>query len=393
MATANRVTERLLNQDEEKNHQRIASLFEEPTVDFPKPSFSVLPHNSVTQAQILQDTPQDMDPFALIKDDIASLNEDVKYLLSNEATALGAVARYFFEHEGGKRVRPSLVIMFGRALDTERRLIPQQKRLAEITEMIHTASLLHDDVIDQADTRRGVHAAHQKFGNKRAILGGDLLLARSSVSLARLRSLNAVEAMSTVVGDMVKGEVMQLSTISRQDEQDHDVVSYLAKNYYKTGSLIANSCMCAVFLAHEYSSLQANERTLAKLQETAFRYGEALGQAFQLVDDALDFEGSFASLGKPSLADVKLGIATYPVLMASRLYPKLLPMIQRKFREEGDVEYALQCVLDSDSIAKTRDMALQYSKVAADFVRSGLDPSPERDALVKIASIVADRRK
>lgn len=107
--------------------------------------------------------------------------------------------------------------------------------------MIHTASLLHDDVIDEADTRRGVPSVNKVFGAKLAILAGDFLLARSSVSLARLRSLEAMELMSTVIEHLVKGEVMQMKNADGRDDIT-PFEYYLRKNYYKTGSLMANSC-------------------------------------------------------------------------------------------------------------------------------------------------------
>lgn len=109
--------------------------------------------------------------------------------------------------------------------------------------MIHTASLLHDDVIDAADTRRGVSSVNAVFGNKLAILGGDFLLARASVALARLRDVEVVELLSTVIDHLVRGEVMQMRQAVRSSDSSSEVFEvYLRKTYYKTGSLIANSC-------------------------------------------------------------------------------------------------------------------------------------------------------
>ena len=109
------------------------------------------------------------------------------------------------------------------------------------SEMIHTASLLHDDVIDEADTRRGVKSVNKVFGVKLAILAGDFLLARSSVCLARLRSIETIELMSTAIEHLIKGEVMQMRNVDGRAEIT-PLEYYLRKNYYKTGSLMANSC-------------------------------------------------------------------------------------------------------------------------------------------------------
>ena len=118
-------------------------------------------------------------------------------------------------------------------------LLARQVRLAEITEMIHAASLLHDDVIDLADTRRGAKAAHKIYGNKVAVLAGDFLLARASVLLARLQDVKVVELLATVIEEMVQGEMMQVKAMPEELlEFDH----YLSKTYRKTAALMAPSC-------------------------------------------------------------------------------------------------------------------------------------------------------
>lgn len=165
--------------------------------------------------------------------------------------------------------------------DTMKRTLsatPQQRRLAEITEMIHTASLFHDDVIDKATTRRNMSTVNQVFGNKLAILGGDFLLSRASVSLARLRNLEVVELLSTVIEHLVKGEIMQMKGSSTGRSA---LEYYLRKNFYKTASLMGHSCLAAAVLGGY------NE----DLRRAAYLYGTYVGQAFQLIDDALDFEG------------------------------------------------------------------------------------------------------
>lgn len=127
--------------------------------------------------------------------------------------------------------------------------LPTQRRLAEITEMIHTASLFHDDVIDKATTRRNVSSVNQVFGNKLAILGGDFLLSRASVSLARLRNLEVVELLSVVIEHLVKGEIMQMKPSSSGRSQ---LEYYLKKNFYKTASLMGHSCLAAAVLGRVF---------------------------------------------------------------------------------------------------------------------------------------------
>merc|ERR1719491_1563283 len=213
----------------------------------------------------------------------------------------------------------------------------QQYRLAEISEMIHTASLFHDDVIDGADTRRGAPAVHKVFGNKMAILAGDYLLARASIFLARLRDVEVVETMSTIIEHLVRGEVMQMkgtittssNNTSTTNLAEERLIQYLRKNFYKTASLMANSCKSAAILGGYNDTIVT----------AAYRYGKHLGVAFQLVDDILDFDGSASVMGKPALADLHAGLATAPVLFAAEMFPlEMQPLMERKFREEGDID-------------------------------------------------------
>lgn len=152
------------------------------------------------------------DAFKLVEKDLSSLSAGIRQLLGSNHPVLESCAKYFFEMDGGKKIRPAMVLAVSYALNAQRKIderdihdgdskelnevdnsklcsTPSQIRLAEITEMIHTASLFHDDVIDKATTRRNVSSVNQVFGNKLAILGGDFLLSRASVSLARLRNL------------------------------------------------------------------------------------------------------------------------------------------------------------------------------------------------------------
>ena len=261
--------------------------------------------------------------------------------------------------EGGKKIRPVMVLAVSYALNMAggRRsgaslASPQQRRLAEITEMIHTASLFHDDVIDKASTRRGVPSVNQVFGNKLAILGGDFLLSRASVALARLKNMEVVELLSTVIEHLVKGEVMQMKPYAF-DVHDGAGISaraldyYLKKNFFKTASLMGNACLAAAVLGGHSKTEQ----------RACYLYGTYVGQAFQLIDDALDFEGSLQAIGKAPLADLKSGLATAPILFAATEYPKLVTLIGRKFEAPGDVDEAVSLVGRSRGIERTKRLA------------------------------------
>eukprot|EP00607_Mallomonas_marina_P006726 CAMPEP_0182438750 /NCGR_PEP_ID=MMETSP1167-20130531/85996_1 /TAXON_ID=2988 /ORGANISM="Mallomonas Sp, Strain CCMP3275" /LENGTH=415 /DNA_ID=CAMNT_0024632255 /DNA_START=80 /DNA_END=1327 /DNA_ORIENTATION=- len=338
------------------------------------------------------------DPFHLVEKDISTLAGSIKELLGSDHPVLESCAKYFFNIDGGKKIRPTMVLLMSYALnaktsapeliESDMTASPSQRRLAEITEMIHTASLFHDDVIDKAATRRGAPSVNQVFGDKLAILGGDFLLSRASVALARLRNLDVVELLSLVIEHLVKGEIMQMKPPtpgnSLSTASSPELLHYLHKNFFKTASLMGNSCLASAVLENESVS-----RCRA-----AYLYGVHAGQAFQLIDDALDFEGSLQTIGKAPLADLQSGLATAPVLFAAQEFPQeLSPLIARKFEEDGDVEKALSYVTRSAGIERTKALAQVHAEIAIDAVMRELTPSPARDALVSLACKIVTRER
>ncbi|KAJ2807843.1 coq1 putative hexaprenyl diphosphate synthase [Coemansia helicoidea] len=238
-------------------------------------------------------------------------------------------------------------------------ILPTQRRLAEITELIHTASLLHDDVIDHAETRRGLPAIQRRFGNKMAIFAGDFLLARASMALARLRDPEVIEIMSSVLSDLVDGEFKQLqnledASMAQPDERAFEY--YLDKTYLKTASLLAKSCRSSALLGNSTDDIA----------EAAHLFGRNIGIAYQLIDDLLDFTVSSAALGKPVGADLELGLATAPVLYAWQEHPELGPLVARRFSADGDVQTAWRLVHASSGIDRTRALAHQYAQRACE---------------------------
>lgn len=269
-----------------------------------------------------------------------------------------------------------------RALQTpaESVVYQRQSQLAQITEMIHVASLIHDDVLDEADTRRGDLSVHKLYSNKVAVLAGDYLLARASVLLARLENVQVVEIMANALDSLVQGEIMQAKS-SAKDLLD--LGHYLRKSYYKTASLICNSCCSAALLGgHAYGS----PTTVA-----AERFGYHLGLAYQIVDDILDFTGTSDALGKPAMADMSLGLATAPILYAAEKQPELRPLIKRRFKEKGDVELTYRHVMASDGVQRAYDLATFHAQSAVDAI-AAFPASEAKDALVKLAHMVLTRK-
>ena len=156
---------------------------------------------------------------------------------------------------------------------------------------------------------------------------------------------------------------------------------YLRKNFYKTASLMANSCKSTALLGENVSP---------EVVDVAHTYGKHIGVAFQLIDDALDFEGSAASLGKPALADLNAGLSMAPLLFAADSHLQLIPAMARKFKERGDIELALRCIDETGGVNRTKKLAAIHAEKEMETVMA-MEPIPYRDKLVHLACRVVDR--
>ncbi|KAL7554678.1 hypothetical protein ACHAWF_018947, partial [Thalassiosira exigua] len=244
------------------------------------------------------------------------------------------------------------------------------------------ASLIHDDVLDEADTRRGGEAMHKLYSNKVAVLAGDYLLARASDLLARLENTAVVQIMATALESLVAGEIMQLK--SSPDELLR-MESYLRKSHHKTASLICYACRSTALLGgHAYGS------TVATACE---EFGFHMGLAFQIQDDILDFTAAADILGKPALAYMSLGLSAAPILYAAQEFPYLWPLVKRRFKEPGDKQTALEALYKSDTtMEKGRDQAQFHAQRAVDALLRLLQ-SEARDALLRLTYVVITRKK
>ncbi|MEB3156673.1 MAG: solanesyl diphosphate synthase [Cyanobacteriota bacterium] len=308
--------------------------------------------------------------------DLDVLVADLRQLIGARHPILQAAAEHLFA-AGGKRLRPGIVLLISRAIAPDGLLTPRHRRLAEITEMIHTASLVHDDVVDEASTRRGVPTVHSRFNHRVAVLAGDFLFAQSSWHLANLDNLDVVKLLSRVIMDLADGEVRQ--GLYRYDT-GQTFEAYIEKSYCKTASLIANSARAAGVLTD-----LAPERL-----EALYRFGRQLGLAFQVVDDILDFTGSDQQLGKPAASDLASGYLTAPALYALQERPALAGLIEREFSQEGDLEQALDLVRCCEAIPRSRALAEQFAREAGEAL-AWLPPSEPRGALRALPDFVLSR--
>ncbi|CAN1845293.1 Solanesyl diphosphate synthase 1, chloroplastic [Linum perenne] len=291
--------------------------------------------------------------FEVVAEDLLILNQNLKSIVGAENPVLMSAAEQIFG-AGGKRMRPALVFLVSRAtaqMSGLKELTTNHRRLAEIIEMIHTASLIHDDVLDESDLRRGKETVHQLYGTRVAVLAGDFMFAQSSWYLANLENLEVIKLISQVIKDFASGEIKQASNLF---DCDIELDEYLIKSYYKTASLVAASTKGAAIFSEVDS-------TIAKCM---FEYGKNLGLSFQVIDDILDFTQSAEQLGKPAGSDLAKGILTAPAIFALEREPKLREIIESEFCEEGSLQEAIELVKRSEGIQRAQKLAREKADIA-----------------------------
>ncbi|KAE9590564.1 putative transferase [Lupinus albus] len=291
--------------------------------------------------------------FDVVADDLQTLNKNLQSIVGAENPVLMSAAEQIFS-AGGKRMRPALVFLVSRAtaeLLGLNELTAKHRRLAEIIEMIHTASLIHDDVLDESDLRRGRETVHQLFGTRVAVLAGDFMFAQSSWYLANLENIEVIKLISQVIKDFASGEIKQASSLF---DCDVKLDEYLIKSYYKTASLMAASTKGAAIFSGADNSIS----------ERMYEYGKNLGLSFQVVDDILDFTQSAEQLGKPAATDLSKGNLTAPVIFALEKEPKLRDIIESEFSESGSLTEAIELVKGCGGIERAQELAKEKADLA-----------------------------
>ena len=254
---------------------------------------------------------------------------------------------------------------------------PHAHRLAEVIEMIHTASLLHDDVVDNSDTRRGSDTAHKSFGTGVAVLAGDYMFAQSSWYLACLENLTVIKLISRVIADFADGEVAQAGKLF---DPTITMDNYLVKSFNKTATLIAASCKSAAVFSE----------VTPEMCDDMYNYGKHMGLAFQIVDDILDFTQDSETLGKPSGSDLASGNITAPTLFAMEDHRELKDMIASKFAEEGSLQRAIDIVINKGGIAKAEVLAKYHGDLAKACL-ADLPESKYKTSLVGMVDYILSR--
>ncbi|MEN9453379.1 MAG: hypothetical protein RLZZ369_2438, partial [Pseudomonadota bacterium] len=290
--------------------------------------------------------------------------------LASEVVLVNQISHYIV-NAGGKRVRPMLLLLIARALGCDS---PQRHELAAVVEFIHTATLLHDDVVDESDLRRGRKTANALFGNAASVLVGDFLYSRAFQMMVSTNRLRVMDVLAEATNVIAEGEVLQLMNMH---DPDISVNDYLKVIEYKTAKLFEASARLGAVL------MDAPK----ELEEACASYGRTLGTAFQLIDDLLDYEGSTAELGKNIGDDLREGKPTLPLLVAMQRGTAEQRDLIREAIIHGEVERMPQIVdivKATGALEATREAALAQAELAKQCLTE-LPASEFKDALLELA--------
>ena len=314
-------------------------------------------------------------PAVFVQKELEAVKQRVLAIAEPRALVLAEALNHSLRRTG-KLFRPVILLLMVKALNPNKAVDIAAIETAAVAEMIHTATLLHDDVLDDAELRRQNPTINATQGNKLAILAGDYLLAQASWKLSQLNNCRLVAIFAEVLTSLCDGELIQLTN---QNNLELSWQDYELKTFCKTASLFQACAESAAIIAqssaHEIESLK--------------HYGKALGMAFQLQDDLLDFTATEEELGKPVLDDVKNGILTAPVLLAlqdTTLKPQLEALISNVIETpSNENKQALLALLhDSNALQQTAQLVQEYTQQALNSI-SYLADSDYKTALMTLA--------
>ena len=313
---------------------------------------------------------------ALMSADMQQVDSVIRHRLASDVAMINQIAQYIIS-AGGKRIRPMLVLLFSSALGFTGR---ERFELAATVEFIHTATLLHDDVVDESALRRGRQTANALFGNAASVLVGDFVYSRAFQMMVSVNRMRVLEVLADATNVIAEGEVLQLMNMH---DPDLSVEDYLRVIRFKTAKLFEASARIGAVLAEVGPDVE----------ESCAAYGRSLGTAFQLIDDLLDYEGETSELGKNVGDDLREGKPTLPLLLAMERGSAVERELIRHAIQHGEVARLpeiVEIVRHTGAIAATRDAARTEADKAAQAL-SVLAPSAFREALLEFCFRSIDR--
>jgi octaprenyl-diphosphate synthase len=312
-----------------------------------------------------------------IREDLVRVDEVIRRRLHSDVALVRAIGQYIVD-AGGKRIRPALLLLSAGALGARSDM---RHEMAAVIEFIHTATLLHDDVVDESTLRRGRKTANAEFGNAASVLVGDFLYSRSFQMMVEAGNLRVMQVIADATNVISEGEVLQLLNVN---DPDTDEESYLRVIRYKTARLFEAATQVGAILAG------ASPEVEAALAE----YGMRVGTAFQLIDDVLDYSGDLAETGKNLGDDLAEGKPTLPLIRAMAVGTAQERSLLRGAIEQGgrdDLERIVAAVRRTGALEYTRQRARAESQAAMDRL-AALDDSACKDSLLQLAHFAVERK-
>ena len=315
---------------------------------------------------------------SLLQMDWQEMNREIRVQLDTDVGLINSISHYII-NSGGKRLRPLMVLLSSRACGIDQH---NRSRIlaAAMIEFIHTATLLHDDVVDASDTRRGVKTAHRNFGNESTILVGDFLYSRAFQMMVQIGQMRVMEIMANTTNTIAEGEVLQLIHCGNPNITETE---YMDVIYRKTGKLFEAGVSIGAVLADQSQIVESS------LTE----YGRHLGIAFQLIDDIFDYSSSVEIMGKNIGDDLAEGKPTLPLIYAlERCNSQEQLMIREAIENKNskDSEQIIECIKSCGALA----LATEKAKATSEKAIKALEDLPEsqyKDALIKLARFSTDR--
>lgn len=315
--------------------------------------------------------------LALIADDMRGMDRVIERRLQSEVPLVSQVSQYIIA-AGGKRLRPALLLLMCGALGYTG---DQRFNLAAVVEFIHTATLLHDDVVDESTLRRGRATANEAFGNPASVLVGDFLYSRAFQMMVEAGDMRVMQTLAEATNVIAEGEVLQLMNM-------HDATlseeGYLRVIRSKTAKLFEASARLAALLA----------QVSPELEQNCAEYGQALGTAFQVIDDVLDYDGDVVEMGKNLGDDLREGKTTLPLIIAmQRASSAERQTIEQAIESggTGQMQQIIEIVKNTGALRATRDAAIAEAQRALRALQK-LPESPYSNALMALASELLERR-
>jgi len=315
--------------------------------------------------------------LSLIADDMDQVDAVIARRLESGVPLVGQVSRYIID-SGGKRLRPALLLMICGALGFRGE---QRFNLAAVVEFIHTATLLHDDVVDESTLRRGRATANESFGNPASVLVGDFLYSRAFQMMLDAHDVRVMEILADATNVIAEGEVMQLMNMH---DPELDEAAYLQVIRSKTAKLFEASARLGAVLAGASPALE----------QACTDYGQALGTAFQVIDDVLDYTGDAGVMGKNLGDDLREGKITLPLIAAMRRGDEEQRALIRRAIQTGaldELDHVIAIVRATGALDVAREAASREAQRAMSAAAQ-LPPNPHAQALVQLAASLLQRR-